>query len=191
MGWYLNPMPSTLGLMHNIHKAFYRVIEPIALSTFIEQLANRPIRLSRLYLDNYWSQKPSPAITVSHFTAIFINNLSLDHLWVIYDLCSHFFRTCFKAVKITLGVLSQHAADASLTFAVQKVAVMLCRLFHEQLPLVGHFSSWFSSKPHNKCKAKYKLFCNNVKTDTVSVQRGTSAVLFDMFQKVCTDMACG
>lgn len=39
--------------MHNIHKAFYRVIEPIALSTFIEQLANRPIRLSRLYLDNY------------------------------------------------------------------------------------------------------------------------------------------
>lgn len=47
---------------------------------------------------------------------------------VIYDLCSHLFGLV-KAMNTTFGFLSQHAADASLTFSVQKVAVMLCRHF--------------------------------------------------------------
>lgn len=82
---------------------------------------------------------------------------------VMYDLCSHLFGLV-KAMKTTFGFLTQHAADGSLTFSVQKVAVMLCRLLHEQLPLVGWLNSWLSFKSHNKCKAKYKIFCISVKT---------------------------
>lgn len=82
-----------------IHKAFYGVIQPAGLTTFIEQLANSLLCFIRLYLDNYWN----PDILVNHFGTIFIKRLSLldtlCRLWPPLGWSMTYFLICLNLLK--------------------------------------------------------------------------------------------